>query len=106
MVFRYRVFCWIPPKSGFDLAEHNKYLSQIKKTIPILFNGNKEIEDIFNSINEKYKGMILETLVIDSDERYEDNVEEIESEVQRKYPGSIIVHHEMVDAYKVENNTK
>lgn len=106
MIFRYRIFCWVPPKSGFDLAEHNMYLNQIEKTIPMLFNGNKEIEDIFQEIKEKYDNMVLEVFVIDSDKKFEENREEIIKKVQEKYPGAKIVHYEMIDVYQTKNKIK
>jgi hypothetical protein len=100
MLYTYRVDCWVNPKSGFELAKQNKYLARFKKVIRALFSENQPFQKALDSFGKNYEGMVLESLIIETDQLYEDSQVEIESEIKRKYPEAIIISHTILKASK------
>ena len=93
MLFTYRVDCWVPPKSGFKLAEQNRFLREFKKAIKALLSDNEPFQNALENFGKNHEGMILESVIIESDKMYEDNEEEIILEIKKKHPGAIVVSH-------------
>ena len=96
MIYRYRVDCWVYPKSGFELAEQNGFMSKFKRLIGDLFSNNPSVQEAVESFGNKYEGMVLQSLIIESDKSYEENEDEITAAIKKKIPGAIIVSHTML----------
>lgn len=101
MTYTYRVDCWVNPKSGFELAKQNKFLDRFKKVIRALFSENKSFQSALDTFGKSYEGMVLESLIIETDQIYEDNQQEIESEIKKKYPEATIISHTIMKLAKV-----
>lgn len=102
MMYRYRVDCWIPPKSGFDLADFHKATKKIKTALKVLFGEGTNTDRALDAFNKGHEGMVLESLVIESDKRFEDNLDEIKDGIEKRFPGAIIVSHQMLEAVPVK----
>ena len=100
MLYRYRVDCWVNPKSGFELAEQNTFMFKFKKLIGELFSNNPPFQKAISSFSKNYEGMVLQSLIIESDKLYEENEEEIVAEVKKKYLEAIIVSHTILKLVK------
>lgn len=98
MLYRYRVDCWIPPRSGFDLAEFHDATRRIKHALKILFGRGVATERAVEAFSSGHSGMVLESLIIESDKPFEKNVEEIEQGIQKRFPGAEIVSHQILEA--------
>jgi hypothetical protein len=105
MLFTYRVDCWVPPKSGFDLAEQNHFMREFKKAIKTLLSKNKPFQSALENFGKNHAGMVLESVIIESDKMYEDNEEEIISEIKKKYRGAIIISHCILKLTKTKTCT-
>ena len=93
MLYRYRIDCWVYPKSGFELAEQNGFMDKFKKLVGDLFSNNTSVQDAVDNFGNKYEGMILQSLIIESDKNYEDNEDEIITEIRKRIPEAIIASH-------------
>jgi hypothetical protein len=98
MLYRYRVDCWVPPRSGFDLAEFHDATRRIKQALKILFGRGTATERAVDAFSSGHEGMILESLVIESDKPFKDNETEIKQGIQKRFPGAEIISHQMIDA--------
>lgn len=102
MIYRYRVDCWINPRSGFDLAEFSSITKKIKKALSVLFSGSSIPERAINAFSKNHEGMVLESLIIDSDKPFKENIEEIKDKIQKRFPGSEVISYEMIEAVPVK----
>ena len=100
MLFTYRVDCWINPKSGFELAKQNKFLTRFKKVVRALFSENQPFQKALDSFGKSYEGMVLESLIIETDQIFENNEEEIVAEIKKKHPEAIIISHTIMKLVK------
>lgn len=98
MLYRYRVDCWVPPRSGFDLAEFHEATRRIKQALKVLFGLGTATEHAVNAFSSGHEGMVLESLVIESDKPFKENEKEIKQGIQKRFPGAEIVSHQMIDA--------
>jgi len=101
MLYRYRVDCWVNPKSGFELAEQNTFMARFKKVIGDLFSNNPPFQTAIDSFGKRYDGMVLQSFIIESDKMYEDNEEEIVTEIRKKVPEAIIISNTILKLIKV-----
>lgn len=101
MVYRYRIDCWVNPKSGFELAEQNTFMSKFKKLVRDLFANNPPFQEAIDKFGAKYEGMVLQSLIIETDKTYEESEKEIIKEIKRKIPEAIIISHTILKLIKV-----
>ena len=103
MFYTYRVDCWVNPKSGLDLAEQNKFLMKFKKALSTLLTDNKPFQRALCNFGKNHEGMVLESLIVETDKLYEDNEEEITKSVKEKYPEAILSSHTILKLEKVSS---
>ena len=103
MIYRYRVDCWVPPKSGFDLADFHVATKRIQEALKVLFGQNDRVMAALKNFSKGHEGYIVESLVIESDKPYEDNIEEIKEGIQERFPGAEIISHQILEAVFVED---
>jgi hypothetical protein len=101
MIYRYRIDCWVNPKSGFELAEQNTFMLKFKKLIRDLFSNNPPFQEAIDKFGNKYDGMVLQSLIVETDKIYEDSEEEIIAEIKKKMPEAIIISHTILKLIKV-----
>ena len=100
MLYTYRVDCWVNPKSGFELAKQNKFLARFKKVVRALFSENQPFQSALDKFGKNYEGMVLESLIIETDQMYEDLESEIVAEIKNKHPEAIIISHTIMKLEK------
>ena len=100
MIYTYRVDCWVSPKSGFDLAEKNKFLKKFKNALRDMLSENIPFQRALENFGKKYEGMVLESVIVETDKIYEDNEEEILSEIKKRYPGAVACSHTILKLVK------
>ena len=66
MIFRYKVTCWVNPKSGFDLKQRNE-AEEFIKNFGKMMVPTKIANEIYMSLSEDHPGMILKDFVIETD---------------------------------------
>lgn len=98
MIYRYRVDCWVPPRSGFDLAEFHNATERIKKALKVLFGKETATERAVDVFNSGHEGMVLESLVVESDKPFKENEKEIKQSIQKRFPEAEIISHQIIDA--------
>jgi hypothetical protein len=100
MLYTYRVDCWVNPKSGFELAKQNKFMARFKKVVRLLLSENQLFQKALDNFGRSYEGMVLESVMVETDKMYEDNQQEIEVEIRKKYPEAIIISHTIMKLAK------
>jgi hypothetical protein len=100
MVYRYRVDCWVYPKSGFELAEQNSFMFKFKKLVREFCSGNLPFQKAIDNFGNSFEGMVLQSFIIESDKLYEENEEEVLAEIKKKIPEAIVVSHTMLKLVK------
>lgn len=101
MVYRYRIDCWVNPKSGFELAEQNSFMVKFKSLVKDLFSNNPPFQEAVDKFGKNYEGMVLQSLTVETDKPYEEAEEEIITEIKKKLPEAIIVSHTILKLIKV-----
>jgi hypothetical protein len=101
MLYTYRIDCWVPPKSGFDLARQNKFFDKFKSVIKALFSDNQSFQIALDTFGQNHEGMVLDSFIIETDKLYEDNKTEILSKIEEEHPGAIVISCKIVDLTKV-----
>jgi len=98
-MYYYKVDCWIPPRSGFDLARKNKAF-HFFESVANKLSGDKA-EKILSYINEFKKqseGLVLKTFMMESDKQVFDPEKEFMGEVKKEYPEAKLAHWELLEA--------
>lgn len=70
-MYQYRIDCWVPPKSGFDLAKKAQFVSTIQSIFESMEADSpeqvEELRNTFNKFLEEGEGCVLDTIVIETD---------------------------------------
>jgi hypothetical protein len=92
-MYTYRVDCWVNPKSGLDLSEQNRFLIKFKKMMSSLLPENNQFQKALDNFAADIEGMVLESIIVESDVVYEKNEKEIINAIRRKRPEAVIASH-------------
>ena len=70
-MYQYRIDCWVPPKSGWDLLKKNEFIKTVESTFESMEEDQpektEEIKQLFNKFIEEGEGYVLDTIIIESD---------------------------------------
>jgi hypothetical protein len=86
---RYLVQCWISPQSGFDLARKNHTMEIFRKVLESHFeyaDYYEGIEKAMTRFEKTHDGLILEPIVLETDEDVTDCEAQLMPEIRKKYP--------------------
>jgi hypothetical protein len=98
-VYYYKVDCWVPPRSGFDLIQKNQARDFIFSIADRMSERNgKRIKQYLNRFEEESKGFVLKTFTLESDKFVTDPEKEFLGEINKKYPEAKIAHWKVIDA--------
>jgi hypothetical protein len=86
MKHQYMVYCWIYPKSGFDLAQKNKIMEVFKMAMSANFSDDAKMTEEVEKFSNEFKEYILEPIVIESDTEVTDPEKEIMPEIRKEHP--------------------
>ena len=90
----FAVVCWIRPSSGFDVINMNSIKEKFNKVVEEdLLNeeSHRVILDKVQDYFEKYEGLVVQTLVIESDEHLKEPKGRFTGEIRKKYPEAEII---------------
>ena len=74
---------------------------KFKKLVKDLFSNNPPFQEAIDKFGNKYEGMVLQSLIIETDKTYEESEEEIIEEIKKKLPEAIIISHTILKLIKV-----
>ena len=100
MPYRYYVQCWVRPSSGHDVVRKNRIMSLLKEIASLksfqemardVFPVDVEVTDkkfqsAIQRFEEQHEGLVVEPLVLESDNEITDAEKELLPEIQKKYP--------------------
>jgi hypothetical protein len=89
----YLLDCWIRPRSGFDLRDHNLMLSVVHDMFSSfdLENGTNISETIEDNIDKKYDGMVIHTFTIKSDKTPINIETDLLPQIKKDYPEAELI---------------
>jgi DNA-binding HxlR family transcriptional regulator len=73
---------------------------KFKKLVREMFSNNQPFQKAIDSFGSKYEGMVLQSIIIESDKLYEESEEEVITEIRKKIPEAIIISHTMLKLTK------
>jgi len=98
-MYYYKVDCWIPPRSGFDIAKKNQAFSFIESIAEKLNEEKGEtIKSYVEEFKEQSKGLVLKTFTLESDDFVLDPEKEFMNEVRKESPDAKLAYWELIDA--------
>lgn len=103
MVYKYRIDCWIPPRSGYEVISYNNTTKKIKSALKVIFGQSFNVDKAVDAFNKNLEGLIPECLIVESDKPFNSNQNEIDTEIQKRYPGAVIVAHHILEAVPITN---
>lgn len=107
-MFHYLVLCRVHPKSGFDLALHNKALNALVGAVKGMAEEDEETGGQLMSSLMKYKeenkGYVLEIIPIVSDNEITDPENEVMPEIRKTYEGAKFLRFVQVPEESVESS--
>lgn len=83
---QYMVYCWIYPKSGFDLAQKNKIMEVFKMAMSAHFSDDAKMTEEVEKFSREFDEYILDPIVIESDTEVVDPEKEIMPEIRKDHP--------------------
>jgi hypothetical protein len=98
-MYYYKVDCWVPPKSGFDIQKKNQAFNFIEELANKLPDGSgKKIKEYLEGFREESKGMVLKSLTLESDTPVGDPEIEFMEAIIKESPEARIANWELIDA--------
>ena len=98
-MYHYRVDCWVPPSSGFDLVQKNQARKFIESIADRMSEENgKKIKTYLEMFEKESEGMVLKTFTLESDSSVTDPEKEFLAEIDKRYPGAKLAYWEVTDA--------
>lgn len=97
-MFYYKVDCWVPPRSGFDIVKKNQAFEFIKSIADKLSTGSAEkIEELLNDLKKNSEGLVLKTFTLESDSLVHSPEAEFLEEIQKEYPEAKIASWDQIE---------
>lgn len=86
-MYYYKVDCWIPPRSGYDLMKKNKALQFIESIADTLSDKKKEkFKELLKNFEDQSDGMIIKTFILESDKPVIAPKNEFLKEIKKECP--------------------
>lgn len=88
----YLVDCWIQPRSGFDVREHNLMLSFFRDLFSSFDAENgTDMSDVIDVLDKKYEGMVIHTFTIESNEKSLDLERDLLPQIRKEHPEAELI---------------
>jgi len=98
-MYYYKVDCWVPPRSGFDIARKNQVFSFIESIADKLSDGKGDtIRSYLKEFREQSDGYVLRTFTLESDTPVIDPEKEFMGEIRKEVPEARMSNWELLDA--------
>lgn len=94
-MYNYIILCQIYPKSGFDLARHNRMINLMGDSLSRMEPSHSELpfhkilQDHFDDIRSSNDGYIVSAIPITSDNIILDPEKEVMPTVRKKHPEAV-----------------
>lgn len=82
---RYLVDCWIRPRSGMALRDHNVMVNSLRSLLNTE-EDEQNLNEMVQNVLLKHEGMVIDTFVIKTDSPVSDPESEIMPEIRRTHP--------------------
>ena len=83
---KYLVDCWIRPRSGFDLREHNMMLSFVRDMFSSFDSENgTDLSEKMEVVDKQHEGMVIHTFTVDLDKKIIDYEKDVLAEIRKNY---------------------
>lgn len=88
----YLVDCWIRPRSGFDLREHNLMLSFIRDMFTSFDSENgTDLSEMVDTLDMKHDGMVIHTFTVEANEKHIDIEKDLLPQIRKDYPEAELI---------------
>jgi hypothetical protein len=91
MKYRYNVYCWIYPQSGFDVRETNMLLNDFKDLVLRIFTNKAKALKALDRLLKSGEGKIINMVTLESDKPITDAEKELFPEIKKIYPEAIFI---------------